>query len=80
MTSQRDKQLFEKEMKQLQVKEGLERLKKPEDAPSSLMQERREKLRKEKMLKVFEQEVIEKPKPRMKEIVEERSPEQSPPR
>jgi len=63
VVSERDKRVFELEMKRLQVKEGMIKIKetrKGEEHVSSVMQERKEKQRKEKMLKMFEEEVIVK--------------------
>lgn len=65
IVSERDKRVFELEMKRLQVKEGMHKIKearKGEEHVSTVMQERKDKQRKEKMLKMFEEEVIVKTK------------------
>ena len=57
--AKRDKALFEAEMKKLLVQEGMNKIKQGGGTqPSSVVQERKEKQKKEKMLKMFEEEVI----------------------
>jgi hypothetical protein len=64
--AKRDKEQFEKEMRKLQVQENLEKIKNAEPgvladhpgAPVTVLQERKEKQKQDKMLKMFEDEVL----------------------
>lgn len=60
--SKRDKDMFEREMHKLQIQENLNKIQEAkrgeEPAAMTVMQERKEKQKQEKMLKMFEEEVI----------------------
>lgn len=65
--AKRDKETFEKEMKRLHVQENLQKIQQAEGsavvadhpgAPVTVLQERKEKQKQDKMLKLFEEEVI----------------------
>lgn len=82
ITSKKDREEYEKEMKKLQVQEGLQKIKEgateaakgnfADEGTSTVLQERREKQRKEKMLKMFEEEVIVTKAPQRKSKSRER--------
>ena len=65
--AKRDKEVFEKEMKRLQLQENLQKIQQAEPggvmadhpgAPATVLQERKEKQKQQKMLQMFEEEVI----------------------
>ena len=67
--AKRDKEVFEREMKRLQVEENMQRIQMAAaetsggiadhpGAPATVMQERKERERQEKMMQMFEEEVI----------------------
>ncbi len=64
--AKRDKHLFEKEMQKLHVQENLQKIQQHEPgviadhpgAPATVLQERKEKQKQEKMHKLFEEEVL----------------------